>query len=174
MNTYKLVLKNNVIFDITEDEYLAFIRKMQTTGGRFPYFKLNNGSLVFMNNILTIIPLSALETKPEPAAKDAIIEPEFEEIKPEPVKDVVVVPDEPVAEEPTPSLNKEQRDKEEMAEMIAKSNCTHKEVSLHFQVTKKGTRYFPVCDFCGHRGRYIASAAVTEEEAANAIAWEEK
>ena len=51
-----------------------------------------------------------------------------------------------------------------MNEMLAKSNCKHENQSLHIQHTAKGVRYFPICDFCGKRNRYISEKKVFDGE----------
>ena len=71
--------------------------------------------------------------------------------------------------------------KDPMEDMIAKSNCTHENQSLYLQKTAKGDRYFPVCDFCGKRERYVSEKKVLDgeyedwkaEDIENAIPWTE-
>ena len=48
--------------------------------------------------------------------------------------------------------------------MLAKSNCKHNSQSLFVQHTAKGVRYFPVCDFCGKRDRYVSEKKVLDGE----------
>lgn len=68
-----------------------------------------------------------------------------------------------------------------MNDMIAKSNCKHENQSLYIQKTAKGDRYFPVCDFCGKRERYVSEKKVLDgayeewkyEDIENAKPWVE-
>ena len=53
---------------------------------------------------------------------------------------------------------------ETMNDMLAKSNCKHENQSLYLQKTAKGDRYFPVCDFCGKRDRYVSEKKVLDGE----------
>ena len=53
---------------------------------------------------------------------------------------------------------------EAMNDMLAKSNCKHENQSLYLQKTAKGDRYFPVCDFCGKRDRYVSEKKVLDGE----------
>lgn len=53
---------------------------------------------------------------------------------------------------------------EVMADMIAKSNCDHANQTIYVQHTAKGVRYFPVCDFCGKRDRYVSEKKVLDGE----------
>ena len=53
---------------------------------------------------------------------------------------------------------------EALNEMMAKSNCKHENQTLHIQHTAKGVRYFPVCDFCGKRDRYVSEKKVLDGE----------
>jgi len=49
--------------------------------------------------------------------------------------------------------------------MKEKSNCKHEpeKQSLYVQHTAKGKRYFPVCDFCGKRERYISEKKIADK-----------
>ena len=51
-----------------------------------------------------------------------------------------------------------------MADMLAKSACVHPNQSLYVQDTAKGVRYFPVCDFCGKRERYVSEKKIVDGE----------
>ena len=53
---------------------------------------------------------------------------------------------------------------EALNEMMAKSNCKHENQTLFVQHTAKGVRYFPVCDFCGKRDRYVSEKKVLDGE----------
>jgi len=53
---------------------------------------------------------------------------------------------------------------EVLNEMLAKSNCAHENQSLYVQHTAKGIRYFPVCDFCGKRERYVSEKKIVDGE----------
>ena len=66
-------------------------------------------------------------------------------------------PDEPVREG---GAEKEQRI---LADIIEKSNCQHPEEKLIYYKLegKKGTRYFPVCSFCGWRGKFVAADSIS-------------
>ena len=70
----------------------------------------------------------------------------------------------------------EDRRKEELAELIAKSNCTHDgdKISIFKSDSKKGIRYFKVCKFCGYRDRFIKESELTTEQKDNALFYQEK
>lgn len=169
MVDYKLIMEGSVVFDISADEFKRFNRKRATTGRHFPLLILDNGSYIFMDKVVAVVP-TKLIIQPEAANASAeqLVE-DAEKIVEDPVEVIAETADEELDEEKLAKT-----EKGVMAEIVAKSACTHKEVSLYFQKTKKGTRYFPVCDFCGHRGRYVASDAITETEIAEAIEWKEK
>jgi len=162
MKDYTIVMTSGTKFEITKDEYGRFNKTSKTTGKNFPTFQLDNGTSIFINHVDAIIPEEHMETLPRAERPGAFDPPEAP--VPEPKKTREDVPTEVIME---------QTEEEERVEKLAKSSCTHKDVTLHFQKTKKGTRYFPVCDFCGHRGRYIASESVTEAEALSALEWKE-
>ena len=68
-------------------------------------------------------------------------------------------------EDSTPIEKVEPKSPDEvMNDMLAKSNCTHENQSLYLQKTAKGDRYFPVCDFCGKRDRYVSEKKVLDGE----------
>ena len=169
MVDYKLIMEGSVIFDISADEFKRFNRKRATTGKHFPLLILDNGSYIFIDKVVAVVP-TKLIVQPEVvnASAEKLVE-EAEKIVEDPAEVVEEVVDVKLDEEKLAKT-----EKEVMAEIVAKSACTHKEVSLHFQKTKKGIRYFPVCDFCGHRGRYVANDAITEAEIAEAIEWKDK
>lgn len=58
-----------------------------------------------------------------------------------------------------------EKEREEMMkkledDFMAKSNCTHEQDGkslrkLYYSETAQGRKYFPVCEFCGHRARYV-------------------
>jgi DNA-directed RNA polymerase subunit M/transcription elongation factor TFIIS len=73
---------------------------------------------------------------------------------------------------------KEEKNMRLLEIMKEKSSCKHEseKLVLHKQKTKNGLRYFYVCSFCGHRGRYekkadLISAGFDLEAAAQ---WEDK
>jgi len=66
----------------------------------------------------------------------------------------------------------EKRD-DAMAELMAKSACTHENTRIFRHDTTKGSRYFPVCTFCGKRERYVKADSLSEETRENATLWED-
>jgi flagellar biosynthesis GTPase FlhF len=51
----------------------------------------------------------------------------------------------------------EQRNDRLLEEMKEKAACLHEgKQKMYYQATKAGNRYFPVCEFCGKRERYIS------------------
>jgi hypothetical protein len=54
------------------------------------------------------------------------------------------------------------------ADFMKKANCTHKDAEgqtlrkLYYSETVNGRKYFPVCDFCGHRERYVGVPKIEE------------
>jgi hypothetical protein len=87
----------------------------------------------------------------------------------EPVQtEVQMTPEESV------ELSDEEVKQKQMEDLLAKSSCTHENYTLHVQQTKKGPRYFPVCEFCGKRERYVKNSSLTVEEKAEAVEWVER
>lgn len=67
----------------------------------------------------------------------------------------------------------EEQREDAMKELMAKSNCAHVETTLFRHDTAKGSRYFPVCSFCGKRERYVKADSLTDEERENAQLWKD-
>lgn len=67
----------------------------------------------------------------------------------------------------------EEKREDAMNEIMAKSNCQHVEVEIFRHDTTKGSRYFPVCTFCGKRERYVKADSLTDEQKENAELWKD-
>lgn len=81
------------------------------------------------------------------------------------------------ATEDSPDHELEEKRKEMLEELMAKSSCKHDNKVLYYQVTKTGkgvsNRYFPVCEFCGQRFRFVKAEDLTDEEKDAALEWVE-
>jgi len=159
MSDFIIVMDSGKEYGITYDEFLRYRNKRSTSGRAYPFFKLDSGTEIMIHKV------SACEISEwkKPKREEGVPEPT---LVPQPVK-IAHSPDED-------KKGIEEKEKEMLAEFMAKSNCTHENVSLNSQDTKTGLKYFPVCDFCGHRGRYIAADKLGDEEKALAIVWKEK
>jgi hypothetical protein len=71
--------------------------------------------------------------------------------------------------------DKEELEKEKLDEMMAKSSCLHPAEGMitYRHDTKKGSRFFPVCSFCGKRERYVKADTLSDEEKGAAKIWED-
>jgi hypothetical protein len=93
---------------------------------------------------------------------------------------------EPVVEEKEVKKEKAKTPDEILADITAKSSCQHEpsKLVLYRQHTAKGIRYFPRCDFCGKRERYVSESKIvdgkyagtpnekwTEKDVVDAIDW---
>lgn len=69
----------------------------------------------------------------------------------------------------------EEKQEDAMKELLAKSNCKHPEnlMKIYKQVTSKGSRYFPICTFCGKRERYVKADSLSDEVKEAAPIWED-
>lgn len=82
-------------------------------------------------------------------------------------------------EEPEEKLSIEEKKEKILAEMKAKSDCKHENKTIYYQEIWTGPknnrkvqkRYFPVCDFCGIRERYVKAADLSQEDKDNAKQW---
>jgi hypothetical protein len=137
------------------------IKTQKTESGHL--IPLNSMTMEYIEHIPEIV---TYVDGPAPRA-DSVFEPELPEMKEQ-------------KEKPKPKTQEEL-----MAEMIAKSDCTHEgKLVLYRQHTAKGIRYFPRCTFCGKRERYVSEGKIvkgeykgtpnevwTEADVINAIQW---
>ena len=150
--------------EITETERLAIAPKLLSGGVRL--YRTGAGHLIPLNSntmeMIEYIPEVIKEEPPKPKIEKEITS-NFE------IKE---------KEKRTP----EQRYQDAHDELMAKSSCTHENQTLYVQQTAKGERFFPVCDFCGKRERYISEKKVvageyeewSENDISNAKAWIEE
>jgi hypothetical protein len=161
-NTYEL-----------EADWNRLIPNLQTRGIRV--FRPKAGVLIPIDKIVLIEDLDQLAAEELEEVKEVeIVEEEAEEAK---SSDEVV---EDSDEEEEEQLDIEQRKEKILKEMAEKSSCEHENRSIYYQEIMGGPRgnrtaqkrYFPVCDFCGVRERYIKADSLTDEEKANAKLWD--
>jgi len=86
------------------------------------------------------------------------------------------VPREPIVDKPDKENMSEIKEKEltnqakQERTFMEKANCTHKDGEgatlrkLHYSETVNGRKYFPVCEFCGHRERYVGVPKIEKGE----------
>lgn len=124
--------------EITEHERAKLAPKLGMKGVRT--FTSTSGHIIPLNSNT----MEFIELVPEPEIKleKEVIEKE--------VKDYLKI--DPVPKE------------DPMEDMLAKSNCLHQNQTLYVQHTAKGIRYFPVCDFCGKRERYVSEKKILDGE----------
>lgn len=135
-------------FYLSEEEKRRYINRRTMSGKNWTIVPFEDGSEIMLEHVIAVIhnpkyvhPVEAvpveeleIETRKIPVEPETVDNAEPEEKK------------ESVAEKEARLLDI----------MIKKSNCTHEGLEvLNKQTTTKGERYFPVCSFCGHRGRYI-------------------
>ena len=125
--------------DITEKEFQAISPKLGMKG--IKCHKSQEGHLIPMNST-TMEFIEHIEEKEE----------ELEEVIEEETKAVIT------------TAEFEEYKEDALKTMIDKSNCKHENQTLHIQHTAKGIRYFPVCDFCGKRERYVSEKKILDGE----------
>lgn len=133
---------------------------LDRTEGRTLMIPLNSNTIEFIEEIIEIP-----EVTEEPVVEVDEVD-ELTAIKAELAK---------ATEEVESKKDKEEIEKEKMDDMMAKSSCTHPEdgMVIYRHDTKKGSRYFPVCSFCGKRERYVKAESLPEEAKATAKIWED-
>lgn len=124
--------------ELRDGEGDRFWNRARTAGFRY-YQSLDNVVIPFNHPTITYIELEL--TKPA-------VGPSFEK------------PKEEITITEAKEIEETNRAKQER-EFMAKANCTHKNPdgstkrSMYYVDTVNGRKYFPVCDFCGHRERYV-------------------
>jgi hypothetical protein len=159
----KIYFTSGKTLEITEDEFSRIAPKLQMGGIRL--YRTGAGNLIPLNS--TTMELIEKESSDSAFTEDVeaitalggVAGPEAvkvvkETVEPKPEPKVEELPSEPVeVKEETP----EQRNDRLLEEMKEKAMCTHEgKQKMYFQATKAGNRYFPVCEFCGKRERYIS------------------
>ena len=120
---------------------------------------LNSNTMEFIEEIHEVIEVEEVEEAP-------VTEVTLEDLKEEL---------EVAKEEVDSKKDIEEKRKEQMDDMMAKSNCQHEDskMVIYRHDTKKGSRFFPVCSFCGKRERYVKAESLSDEVKAAAAIWED-
>jgi uncharacterized glyoxalase superfamily protein PhnB len=160
MSDFKVVCEGGVSYPMSYEEKQRFAKKRSTSGRAYPFFIFDNKTELFMNKVIAI---EVVDYEiPNRNVKNIVEE----------LPKTFGVKEEKIESYKENQAEADLRQKEE--EFIAKAECKHDDVSLFFHQTKKGKRYFPVCDFCGHRGRYVSKENLKTEETETAKEWVEK
>lgn len=131
--------------ELREGEGQRFWNRARNAGFRY-YQSLDNIIIPFNHPTITYIELEAKKEEPKPVVPKK----EAAEAKPEKKKTMTEIKE----KELTNQAKQE-------ADFMAKANCIHKDGNgvtlrkLYFTETVNGRKYFPVCEFCGHRERYV-------------------
>jgi hypothetical protein len=170
----KLHFNNGQERYISENELVGFLKRLANFNIRY-FQSRENGDLIFMDN-----------------AGLAWMEREMPEM-PKTIKATLSVIENPrVVEESTTIDAEEEKEKEDPAvkalrEITEKSDCLkngHKgKNQIIFKQNMKtfnkstgkqvdSTRYFPVCEFCGLKGRFMAASKLSDEIRENAKIYE--
>lgn len=152
------------VMDITMHEYTKIMPKMKNGGIRF--YDTRRGDLIPLNS--TTIEMITKGDMPAPLEEAVEV---VEYVMPDSQETMKYAAKAEVVEEKKES--DEEKAQRQMNDIIAKSNCAHpKEKSeMYKKDTAKGTRYFPVCTFCGKRERYVKADSLSAEEKLNATVW---
>jgi len=157
MADYKVIMESGKEYPISKAQRDFILQKSKSVGGNYPYVELKTMDVVlFYKHISEFI-------------VDEYVEPEKE--KPKPVEPQVATPT-----EDSEDAEIEARRAEALKDLMAKSSCKHENKVIHFIETKssKGKvtrRYFPVCDFCGQRFKFVKADDVADDEKDNAVEW---
>jgi hypothetical protein len=157
--------------EINEYEYLKIAPKLK--GGGIRLMQMTGGHLIPLNSNT----MEMIEHIEEKVANSPIV------INKKQTMGITELPEEQKEQVEKPKVKTAE---EVMADITAKSNCKHEpeKTELYIQHTTKGLRYFPVCNFCGKRDRYISESKIvkgeykgtpnekwTEKDIANAKPW---
>lgn len=156
----KVVFINGSEVEIAPEDVEFFMRKFRDSGIRYFFSKRDNKTIPFTSPSIAYIdhgderPRTVGEMEKEKAEIVRLRE-EREMAK----RDKLARSEEEIRKA---ALEKAEK------EFMAKANCTHKAEdgttlrSMYYTDTVNGRKFFPVCDFCGHRERYIGLKKIEE------------
>lgn len=138
-NTTRIHYASGHVVELRPGEGARFWNRGRNAGFRY-YQTLDNIVIPFNHPTITYIELEGVDRPTQP--------------QPKPTEQVVAN---------VPEIKEAEQTQRQTAEEIfmAKANCTHKDHNgqtlrkLKYTDTVNGRKYFPVCEFCGHRERYI-------------------
>jgi hypothetical protein len=87
-----------------------------------------------------------------------------------------VVDNAPVKQEDSAPVESGQEKAERaLAELKARSDCQHEpsKILYYKKESSKGTHYFPMCSFCGWRGKFVAADSLLDEVKEAALVYQE-
>jgi hypothetical protein len=151
----KLHFTNGFIREMTETELIGFMKRLQAANTRY-WGSRENGDLVFLESP----GMAYLER----------------EMPDEPVRETKTISETPAPDAEPEEVVEEKKTVdpavEALKEITAKSDC-HKNghkgqnqiIYKQMLSTKHGPseRYFPVCEFCGFKGRFIAKDKLSDD-----------
>lgn len=158
MAQFNMMLEGNLKFKLNGTEHTNLLSRL-TNQKPTARMTLQNGTTFLIGKIIAIWP------------DEDYVEPEVEA----PVEAPVALTEIEEVAEPEDTIEQDRADA--MKELMAKSSCKHENQSMFYQniSTKKGdsARYFPVCEFCGQRFRFVKADDLTDEQKESAQLWAE-
>lgn len=149
VKTWKVWMDNGLFFLISNEEQQRLDTWMNTRGGSVARWRSKDGFYIFVNHISAITP-EEIEEVVEKVAEE-VVDTSVDEVK-----------------------EKIDKAEETLKMMMERSSCTHESESLYKQDTKTGLKYFPVCDKCFRRGRFVKAEKLTQDQMDAAIEWVDK
>jgi hypothetical protein len=95
---------------------------------------------------------------------------------PQPLYDVEVEPDAPEIKVEEKKKSIQERAEEVLVDMTAKANCKHESDKIIYykkEMGAKGNRYFPMCSFCGWKGKFAAAEDLSDSVKNAALVYQE-
>ena len=157
MGDYKVIMQSGNEYPISKEQRDFILQKSKLVGGNYPYFELKEtGAVLFYKHISEFV-------------LDEYVEPEKEQ--PKSVEPQVATPT-----EDSDDAEIEARRAEALKDLMEKSSCKHENKVIHFIETKssKGKvtrRYFPVCEFCGQRFKFVKADDLADDVKDDAVEW---
>lgn len=141
------------VLELEKGEDERFLRGIKLRGG-IKYYQTNKGHIIPLNSqTIELIEVGEMDVEEKEFERAAIIAQE------------TPVPEVPkMDKQEAPKESEQEKNDRRLKELMDKSDCEHEKEKLEvkFTATKNGKRYFPVCSFCGHRGRFIGKQKVAE------------
>jgi hypothetical protein len=165
--------------DMTKLEFDKMIEKMKMGGLRFVL--LPNGTHVPLNSNTIEFIDSEGHGRMRTPRPELTVEQQIDNVKEEIAQTKEKMATEiGILDRENPSLTQKleenpitgaEREKEILAKIFAKSDCTHDgdKLKLYKSSGKKGDRYFHSCSFCNWRSKFVKAESLTDEQKSGAL-----
>ena len=153
------------------DEKQCTNMKLRMTGSGIRFYDLRNGKFIPLNsNTIEMIDFERPTEEVKMLTVEEMLDSDTGQVDMDDVPDYINPTATFEKEKAAAPPSREEKAATGLATLIEKSSCKHEldKQELNKVGSKKGTRYFNVCSFCGWRGRFVKESSLTAEQRDNA------